>query len=519
MRFFNTAGPMRLEDNYCIPPLDLLDRDEIFALIEDQQYFALYAPRQTGKTSSLLALRDELNLTGCYRAVYTSVETTQIADEDVDAAMRCVLGKLGSAARIDLNDSFVANVWPEILEKHGGYTALRHVLRQWSNSDSRPLVWMVDEVDALIGDSLISVLRQLRTGYPNRPERFPQSVILCGVRDVKDYGDRVRPEKPVIAGGGIFNIKAASIRLRDFDESQVRALLSQHTEDSGQQWSESALQEVWRSACGQPWLVNALAAEAVEAIRNRGQCIEIDDIHAAREVLIRRNDIHLYQLAHKLQDDRVRRVIEPLLSGELDCWTLERDDLQYVRDLGLIKDRPQLEIANPIYLEMIRHNMITSVNTFLLIEPAIFVEDGNLVVDRLLATFQEFFQNRSENWLRRFHYRAVAPHFLLQAFLQKAVNGDGQIEWECGHGLRRIDLLVVWGEFEQKAVIECKLRSKDLERTIEEGLSQTADYMDICGTNDGHLVIFDRSESRTWDERIFKLQRTIGDKSVTVWGM
>lgn len=34
---------------------------------------------------------------------------------------------------------------------------------------------------------LRSVLRQLRGGYPSRPGRFPASVVLCGLRDVRDY--------------------------------------------------------------------------------------------------------------------------------------------------------------------------------------------------------------------------------------------------------------------------------------------------------------------------------------------
>ena len=47
-----------------------------------------------------------------------------------------------------------------------------------------PLVLLVDEIDSLVGDTLLSVLRQLRAGYEQRPEGFPQSVVLCGVREI-----------------------------------------------------------------------------------------------------------------------------------------------------------------------------------------------------------------------------------------------------------------------------------------------------------------------------------------------
>ena len=110
---------------------------------------------------------------------------------------------------------------------------------------------------------------------------------------------------------------------------------------------------------------------------------------------------------------------------------------------------------------------------------------------------------------------------MLQAFLQRIVSAGGRIEREYGLGRLRTDLLIVWGESEnrQNVVIECKLRKNGLERTIQEGLEQTRAYMERCGTEDGHLVIFDRSEKRSWDEKIFSREESISARSVTVWGM
>lgn len=73
---------------------------------------------------------------------------------------------------------------------------------------------MIDEIDAVVGDSLVSVLRQLRTGYAHRPGSFPHSVILCGIRDVRDYRIQTRSGRKVIVGGSAFNIKAKSLRMR-----------------------------------------------------------------------------------------------------------------------------------------------------------------------------------------------------------------------------------------------------------------------------------------------------------------
>ncbi len=61
MRHFNTAGPVRESRHYCVPPLSRVDLDDVLTLVRQEQYFVLHAPRQTGKTSTLLALREVLN--------------------------------------------------------------------------------------------------------------------------------------------------------------------------------------------------------------------------------------------------------------------------------------------------------------------------------------------------------------------------------------------------------------------------------------------------------------------------
>ena len=520
MRFFNTAGSIVQADNYFIPPLNRIDQGEIIRLIEQKRYFVLYAPRQTGKTSILLSLREELSAAKKYRPVYVNVESAQVAREDVAASKQAILSELATAAEDELNDFFVREIWQEILASHGPYLALREVLRRWSASDQHPLVLMIDEIDSLAGDSLISVLRQLRTGFPNRPTRFPQSVILCGIRDVRDYRIHSSSTKEIIAGGSVFNIKVKSLRLGDFDEADVRSLLLQHTEETGQRWSEAALEEVWHSTQGQPWLVNALASESVDLVSDLRKEISAGNVEEAREELILRRDTHLDQLADKLRENRVKRVIEPLVSGSDEPDSFRSDDLQYVRDLGLI-GRNSVEIANPIYREIIPRELITSTDEFMPFKTAWFVEGGRLVAGHLMESFQEFFREHSEHWVKRFDYQEAGPQLLLQAFLQRIVNAGGRIEREYGLGRYRTDLLIVWGagQGRQKVVIECKLRRNGLERTVQEGLGQTRAYMERCGTNEGHLVIFDRSEKRTWDEKVFKREESAGDRRITVWGM
>ena len=526
MRFFNTTGPVHPGKHYSIPPLERLDLDDVLGLVRNERYFVLHAPRQTGKTSALLALRDLLNsgTEGEYRCVYANVEAGQAAREDMEQAMRAILGVLATWGRLTLHDEFLDAHWPDMLAKAGPAGALHEALSRWAEADPRPLVLLIDEIDALVGDTLLSVLRQLRAGYVRRPECFPQSVVLCGVRDVRDYRIHSSSQQEVIAGGSAFNIKARSLRLGDFTREEVLALLGQHTEETGQAFTPLALEMIWTRTRGQPWLVNALADETCfrrEAGRDRERAIDAGDVRDAEEALIARRETHLDQLADKLQEDRVRRVVEPLLSGG-DEREFSTRDLEYARDLGLVATDNPLRIANPLYAEVIPRELTYAAQAGLVEDTAWYVgDDGGLDVVALLAAFQAFFREHSEHWVARFDYQEAGPQLLLQAFLQRIVNGGGRIEREYGLGRRRTDLLIVWpqGECTRKFVIECKVLHKSLERTLREGIEQTADYMDRCVAEAGHLVIFDRSEDKSWDEKVFRRQESTGGTDITVWGM
>ena len=529
MRFFNTAGPMQPDEHYCIPPLSRLDQRELLTLIRQRRYFVLHAPRQTGKTSALLALRDLLNggAEGAYRCVYANVEAGQAAREDVEPAMRAILSELGRRARTALGDESLAGLWPGILATSGPYAALQEVLARWAGADPAPLVLLIDEIDALIGDTLLSVLRQLRAGYDERPAGFPQSVILCGVRDVRDYRIRSTRDNAIVTGGSAFNVKAKSLRLGDFSETEVRALLSQHTAETGQPWTEDAQQAVWELTQGQPWLVNALAYRVCDGDPGgHDRPLTADAIQQAREQLILSRDTHLDQLTDKLQEERVHRVIAPLLSGVPTNAEVRPDDLQYVRDLGLVARDDPLRIANPIYREVIPRDLTYVTQAMLTHDPAWYLDAaGNLLLADLLAAFQEFFREHSEHWIERFQYREAGPQLLLQAFLQRIVNSGGRIEREYGLGRLHTDLLIVWPAFarppagQRKMVIECKLLRGSLERTISDGAAQTRAYLDRCGAAEGHLVIFDRDPDRPWERKLFRRRDTAAEPPVTVWGM
>ncbi len=526
MRNFNIAGPMITEDHYCIPPLNRLDMDHTLELIREKQYFTLHAPRQTGKTSILLALQELLNsgTVGTFRCVYVNVERGQTARQNVEAAMQAILGGLASCARLVLADDFVGSIWEETLRRIGPFGALQEVLTLWAESDSRPLVLLIDEIDALVGDTLRSVLRQLRTGYYLRPKHFPHSVVLCGVRDLRDYRlDSGADDETT--GGSAFNICADSLRLGNFDRSDVSALIGQHTTETGQSFDPEAIERIWTQTCGQPWLVNALCRRASsQSRRDRdfGRPILVQQIQEAQEELILARVVHLDQLAEKLNQGRVRRVIEPLLSGGEELEFSERD-IEYVRDLGLIAADDPVRIANPIYAEVVPRELTADTQQRIIAKRAWYVDaGGSLNLGKLLAAFQSFYRKHSESWVERLEYKEAGSQLLLHAFLQRIINGGGFVVREYGLGRGRTDLLVIWPTTGTCShyVVECKIRYGSLESAIEKGVEQTAAYMERCDASEGHLVIFDRSTSRGWDEKIFhRSEQSQSRQRIEVWGM
>ena len=348
-----------------------------------------------------------------------------------------IIEELGREAHDTLGDTATADAAESLDTTRRPDSALGKFLTLWAKADARPLVLLIDEIDALVGDSLVSVLRQIRAGYVNRPERFPQNVVLCGVRDVRDYRIHASSEQQVIAGGSAFNIKAKSLRLGDFGETEVRALLGQHTADTGQAFTNEAVNAVWSQTRGQPWLVNALAGEMCfehGGLRPRDCAIAERDVYDAREALILRRETHLDQLVDKLREPRVRRVIEPLLSGGDAKYSAR--DREYVRDLGLVAPDAPLRIANPIYEEVVPRELTWVLQDEIAQQTTWYVEaDGGLNLEKLLAAFQQFFRENSEHWVERADYREAGPHARGDELGGPGLPGGAHLERQADHGL------------------------------------------------------------------------------------
>lgn len=509
---FNTAGLCFPEEHYMVDPLNRLP--DATGLIEKKFYFAIYAPRQTGKTTYLYAMARKLNAQGTHVALVVSFEQAGYRSITVEQANELLIHSIHQAAVIQLPEKYLPKD-----PRDEKFLNIQHYIQEWCRSLPLPVVLFIDEIDALFDDVLISVLRQLRDGYQGRPKHFPASVVLVGLRDIREYKAEIREGKPSMGTASPFNIKSDSLFLKDFSKKEVFDLLEQHTQETGQVFPLEVKEEIFRLTNGQPWLTNALARQITAKILNYdySKAITLEMVSEAKQQLIQRRDTHLDSLVDKLKEDRVKRIVQAVINGENLSFDILDDDVAYIRDLGIVSRSSPLEFANPIYAEIIPRIMAYPMEASIPreIQPPRFVnEDGTLNMEKVLKEFQVFYRRNSGSWLERYHYKESAHHLLLMAFLQRVINAGGDITREMAVGNGRIDLAVRFGK--QEFALELKVKWDN--RTVEEGKEQLDEYLDTLGLKEGYLVIFDPGDA-DWEEKIYYKETVYNDKKITLVGL
>lgn len=489
-RFFNTAGPCKADLHYMLSPLDRLPA--LQGLIEEQGYFVIHAPRQTGKTTAMMALAKQLTESGNYTAVVLSVETGAAFNHDPIGAQRHIVQDWWVMLQGILPPELQPPSLKDLRETLGVDIHIGNFLALWAGKSPRPLVVFIDEIDALSDETLITVLRQFRAGFPQRPQGFPQSLALIGVRDVRDYkvkaggSDRLGTASP-------FNIKVESFTLGNFSLAEVKSLYQQHTDATGQLFLPDAIDRVFDLTQGQPWLVNAIARQLVQVLQpNPADPITRSAVEEAKELIIQRQETHLDSLVSILREPRVRAIIEPMLAGD-GFDSVPEDDRQFLVDLGLVKRDSQggLILANPIYKEIIPRVLSNGPKDSLpIITPSWLTPAGKLDPEALLNAFLAFWKQHGEPLLKSAPYHEIAPHLVLMAFLHRVVNGNGTIDREYAVLSGRMDLLVQYGEV--KMAMELKVWRDGKKDPLNDGLAQLDYYLSGLGLETGWLVIFDR---------------------------
>jgi hypothetical protein len=517
-RYFNVAGPCSSEDHYMLDAISRLD--EVLPLIEQKKYFIIHAARQSGKTTFLREMTKKLNQSGKYYTLYCSLENVQGID-DAKEGIPNIIGTLAFALQtstIPHKEQFAIDTGAD-----KNMPMLYKVLSDFCSLLDKPLVLFFDEADCLSGLTMISFLRQLRNGYITRSDSpFVHSLALVGMLNINEYKMQYRSESETLGTASPFNIVTKSLTLQNFSKDEVAELYAQHTTDTGQQFDPEAVELAWQQTQGQPWLVNAIANESVAEIlkSDYSQVVTSKIIEQAIQNIILRRDTHIESLLARLREKRIRKILQPIILGEIAKIDYLSDDFLFTRDLGLIrKNNGKLDFANPIYAEVIVRRLNLTMQEELAYSDNIYpvpryIKDGRIDMNQLLLDFQEFWQMNSEIWQKKYEYEEAAPHLILMAFLQRIINGGGRLIREMALGMGRLDLCVFYGE--NKYPIELKIRYD--ESTYAKGLKQTAGYMDTLGCQEGWLLVFDRREDIAWDKKIFVRTESFENKKITIFG-
>lgn len=507
-RFFNTTGPCEPRRNYMLPATARLPAMRPF--IDEELYFVLHAPRQTGKTTAMRGWAAELRAQGL-AACWVTLERAQGVDE-VERAE-----PLWVEALIDAAEALPAPLRPPApepsLARPPG-SRLRHFLRAWAGALDVPLVLLLDEADVIGGQALVSFLRQLRDGFMDRGVgSFPTSVALIS---------RLSPQ--VAYPDEDLGFVAATATLRDLTAAEVGAVVAQHSAATGQEFMPEAVAALCRLTEGHAYLINALADLCVSALAtDRTRPVRADHIAEAVTRLLQARTVHLDGLIRRLRAPRFASLVEALVVGEAEVPFDDQDvDLRVILDLGLLRAGPNgLQLSNPIYAEALGQHL--SLNVEASLGPPSWPwrsPEGRLDMPALLAAFRAWWRESADVVAGQIpNYPEAVPHLALCGFLQRVVNGGGRVHREFAAGRGAMDLLVEYGP--DRFAIELKrVRSRDaLEAVVERGVAQLARYLDTVGLNDGWLIVFDVRPDRSWEERLWtRTVDTPDGKRVVVLG-
>jgi hypothetical protein len=488
-------------------------------LINMEQYFVIHAPRQSGKTTYLNELVRQINDEGRYYALYFTLEGVQTELEPVNGIPAIIDSMVAQLRKADIphKEKFAQGI---DLTKYT--TAIYLTFLDYCELLDKPLVVFYDEADCLGEDTLVSFLRQLRIGYNDRASiAFVHSLALVGLRNIKDYRWKVRPDSESRHSSSPFNIVTKVFSIKNFTIEQIRELYGQHTQETGQIFEEEAIEYISEQTQGQPWLVNAIASEVIQELLDWDYGKPVTKALAEQAVhnIILRRDTHIDQLLEKLKEPRIRSVVEPLLLG--DPVRISTEDFKYACDLGIVRDTKMgVEFANPIYNEVMTRELNADLQQDMIkktpYEIPDFYKDGRIDMKSLMAKFQQFWRENSGMWTDMITYTEAAPHLILMAFLQRVINGGGDIIREYGASTGRVDLYMRY-----KGVIypiELKIRRDTHSR--QKGLEQLSEYMDTLGCKEGTLVVFDQRKSISWTKKIFqKREKMLNGNVITVVGV
>jgi hypothetical protein len=497
-------------------------------MLDSEDYFILHAPRQSGKTTFLKFLTNKINKQGEYYALYCSLATLRLV-KDKSEALNIIVSQINIAMDFSVIKAISKKAYSynSLNGMDAPDTKIRKIINALCQDLDKDLVVFFDEADLLTGPGLLTFLAQVRDGYNFRDEpgnKFPRSLALVGMRNIRDY---LASEHPEAAGQHLaspFNIVADRLTLANFTQDEIGRLYRQHTEATGQVFEDEAVARAWHWSGGQPWLVNALARQIVEVSLGNDYSARVTAAHfdEAAEALIKRRDTHLDSLLARLEEPRVKKIMGRVLAGTVAYGSPSNDDRLYCQELGLLTltDDKLLKPANPIYKDVIVRALTDQIDQYVPKTPINIWSDGKiLLLSNLLQEFQKFWRKimdiraKKLELLEIIQYDEANHVVILLSFFQRAVNSGAKLDYEYAEGRGRVDICATYHKREY--LVEVKLKGVE---PLNDSLLQLSNYLDRANEKEGWLIIFDKDPDVPFDDKFYIKTEHFKDKIINVIG-
>jgi hypothetical protein len=469
MRSFNTSGPNNLKQHYTLFREDLVQQG--MQLVEQERYFTVWAPRQTGKSTYFMLLKNQLEKLGYRVAKINMEDLSHAAFPTIRKRFQIVFAEAG--------------IQLEPIENFGDLANFIHGL------DLEKLVLIVDEIEGLNPEYLGQFLHAIRQLFHSREQHCLKSVLLVGVSNIFGVTE---------ANASPFNI-TDTLNIPYFSDEETAALLSQHQQETGQVFDHKVVEELTRITANQPGLVNGFAQQLI--LRTQGKpSIKMEDYNQVEDwylhKAIDKNFANILKHA-KLH----REFVEKLLFRELEVpFEIDRESIKGLHVNGLIRwnERNMVEFWVPFYKKRLQSALYPYTNgereelSSSLFAPDFFNAQGKLALKKLIDAYKSYVKRRGFGVFREksedgrytsikeagliYSFETFIAAFLLQA--------EGKSYREANAGLGKSDLILNVNK--QEILFESKKYYGFTQ--FENGKKQLAYYAVSLGLNEAVYLVF-----------------------------
>ena len=509
MRRFGTQGRVYPDRHYVVPRTEEIA--DFITRAKDGRYIVLFAPRQTGKTTFFRLALDILSSEDpTYFPIQLDFQTMRNAApaifydrlyQMVGMQIESVFQKRGGTPSEALKQFLENATLTDDFSMMMFFKQLASLLDSDSHNQVlafKRVVLLIDEFDGIPQDVVSDFLYTLRLIYLSDELQCPHSVGIVGVKSISqlNYDRSISP----------FNIQD-EFRLPNFTLKQVQELLSQYTDEMGQDFAPEVIASIHKQTAGQPVLVNRFAQILTEEM-DIPKTETITPIHfsTAHTQLLRGRNTNIQHLTTNIRrDPRFESMLMRIMAREKGVdFNLDDDIISELATYGVIREAPDgmCEIVNPIYLYRIMRTFKPAING---LEDDYFSEDadicfldyltssGQLDIALLLDNFRDFIARVGFRILQATDkpQEYVGQH-LLYAYLEQFVHSvGGNIYLEVQTGRGRMDLLLIHNQ--RKYIVETKIWEGNSRYAA--GKKQLAAYMELEATVEGYYVVFDHRHS------------------------